>query len=387
MSLSRWGLKVQIDLRPSTWAVVTAISHLGGLTLPSLQRAFSESYRGQSRQYTEVASLPSAMFVAALLLTLQAAKPADKPSLTFYQGALVYRKGLDVRRLLLTPSVEEPKLSVSYRRNARYAVWDERGLTTRDGKKVRSSFLEEIAVSPKAQSRAYLVETVALIKKGVRSKKASALSGSRIIGSSAYFVPRWVDKEGNVWLEALVRVDLSKRNPKPELLMGLSGHSTATKPLDDALTLYQGKLALITSLEDKWGLATFDPANSKQDFLSLGANLQQYLPGGLFVEKTDYGTCLVGKVDLATGDRQTLAESRGDLRLVDGDAPGLAIETSATGVTLRNLDSGAVANVPVGSQVGRMGDLVAIWSPKAKPVRAAVYQPERWTAVARLGTK
>ncbi|RYG35541.1 hypothetical protein EON81_12420 [bacterium] len=331
--------------------------------------------------------MPSTMFAVALLLSLQAAKQVDKPTLTFYQGALVYRKGTEVRRLSLAPAEPEPKMSVAYRRNARYAVWDERGLTVRDGKKVRSTFLEEIAVSPKAQTREEIVETVALLKKGSRTKRAAALSGSRRVGNAAFFVPRWVDSKGQTWLEALVRLDLDKPNAKPQLMMAFEGHSTATRALDDRLLVYKGKLAMVTATEVKWGLSTYDVATSKKEFDELGAELRQYLPGGLFVEKTNYGTFVAGRVDLESGKRDILAESRDELRFLDETSPLMAIETSNTGVTVRNLDSGAVANVPIGSQVGRMGDMIAIWSPKAKPVRAAVYDPSRWNAVARLGAK
>lgn len=325
------------------------------------------------------------MVVAALVLSAQAAKPGDPPSLTFYQGALVYRKGADVRRLLVSPQTEEPKMSVAYRKNNRYAVWDERGLTVRDGKKVVSTFLDEFATSPKTQERKDLIETVALIKKGVRSKKTSALSGSKRIGNIAYFVPRWTDKEGKTWLEMLVQVDLGKPKPKPQFVSRIDGFSMATKPLDDQLTLQKGDLALVTRSPEEWGLTLYDPATKEKTFKKLGTDLIQYLPGGLFVEKTDYGTMVAGRVDLATGKRPTLSESREELRFIDAEEPAIAVETSASGVTVRNLDSGAVVNVPVGSQVGRMGDLIAVWGPKGKPSRATVYAPERWVAVAKLG--
>ncbi|RYG49178.1 hypothetical protein EON79_02200 [bacterium] len=292
-----------------------------------------------------------------------------------------------MRRLSLAPAEPEPKMSVAYRRDARYAVWDERGLTIRDGKKIRSTFLDEIAVSPKAQTREQILDTVALVKKGARTKRAAALSGSRRIGNAAFFVPRWVDSKGQTWLETLVRVDLDKPNPKPQLLLAYKGRSTATRPLDDRLLLFKGKLAMVTSSVGKWGLTTYDPGTSKDEFQELGADLRQYLPGGLFVEKTNYGTFVAGRVDLESGKRSILAESRDELRLLDETSPLMAIETSSTGITVRNLDSGALANVPLGSQVGRLGNMVAIWSPKTKPTRAAVYNPERWTAVARLGAK
>src|SRR4051812_48053687 len=124
----------------------------------------------------------------ALLLCLVVSQTAvDKPTLYFYQDSLIIRRGNDKEAVPLQLAKKPAPLSVLYRRNKTFAVWDERGLTVRIGKKVRSTHLPDIAVSPRVFPRDEILKTIDLIHRGKRKKGANALSGSRRIGNTAYF--------------------------------------------------------------------------------------------------------------------------------------------------------------------------------------------------------
>ena len=121
------------------------------------------------------------------------------------------------------PSREKAVDHVAYRRDNRWAVWDDRGLTVRDGAKVMSKKLGGISVSPRAFAHDEIVNNLSLFKSKKRTKDSDSLSGSTRLGTKCYFVPRWTARDGNTWLEALVMVDLAEANPKPKFLGNFKG--------------------------------------------------------------------------------------------------------------------------------------------------------------------
>lgn len=329
------------------------------------------------------------MTIAAILLfgLQNTPKPVDKPTLEYYQDHFVVREGRHVYRAGLKPEAPKPVLSVAYRRNHVYAVWDERGLTVRTGGRSHSTRLEDVAVSPRAFSKAEIKETVDLIHRGMRAKAATSLAGSRRLGEFAYFLVRWSDRKGEPWLEALVRVNLKDPELWPHYVGRFEGFSRADRPLDDRLMVFGGRLAVVTQTPTRWGVATCNPKTLAFDFRSLGDRLLSLSPSGLFVERTHYGAFVAGQIDLHTGDRKVLGESPDPLRFLDGDDPPITIARSGPATILRNAWTGTLTQREGEVGAARVGPYVAIWRPLAKPRSAAIYDPSNWSIVATWQTK
>ena len=323
------------------------------------------------------------MMVAAVLLTMLQgkARPKALPTIELYQGFAIVRDGLLVDRAPLAPATPAPRLSVSYRRDETFAVWDERGLTVRIGKRIFSTRLDEIAVSQRAQTADAIRDTVEKLRTGDRQKGASALSGSCRLGTMAYFLVRWVDKQGEPWLEALVSVDLAKDNLHPKLVGRFQGFSTAAQPIDQLLVPLEGKLTVFTRDTKEWGRATYDVATDSFGFDPLGAKLQSLSPAGFFVEKAEYGLNIAGKIDRVTLDRQTYVESRNPLRFLDDLTPPIISEPGI----IHNGGTGAVAAVPKDIGITRVSDFVVLFSPAIKPTSAYLYRAENWKLFDKTG--
>ena len=322
------------------------------------------------------------MVSAVLLTVLQGkARPTAHPTIELYQGFAVVRDGLLVDRAPLIPAAPAPRLSVSYRRNETFAVWDERGLTVRIGKRIFSTHLDEIAVSQRAQTVDAIRDTVEKIRTGERQKSASALSGSCRLGTMAYFLVRWVDKQGEPWLEALVSVDLAKDNLHPRLVGRFQGFSTAALPLDQQLIPLDGKLTVFTRDTKDWGRASYEVASDSFGYDSLGAKLISLSPAGYFVEKAEYGLNVAGKIDRLTLDRRTFVESRNPLRFLDDLTPPIINEPGL----VHNGGTGAVTAVPKDIGITRVSDFVVLFSPAAKPTSAYLYRAENWKLFDKTG--
>src|SRR4051812_28482975 len=104
---------------------------------------------------------------ALLLAFSQRAK--DQYTLGYAAEQFVVRKG-KVKEVLPVevPANETAGESerASYRRDKRWVVWDERGLTTRDGNWTYNDQLEAIPVSPRIQKKTQILDTQAKVKAG-----------------------------------------------------------------------------------------------------------------------------------------------------------------------------------------------------------------------------
>jgi hypothetical protein len=316
------------------------------------------------------------------------AQPVDAHSLQLFQGSFIVRKGEAKDVVPLKLAKPDPVLAKAYRRNKTFAVWDERGLTIRVGQRKFTTQLEEVAVTPKLFEKSEIDETVSLLAQKKRKRQATALAGSVRIGTDVYFLPRWLNSDGTAWLEALVKVDLTQANPKPQLLGRFSGISLADQAIDDRLFMLQDKLSVVTRQRGVWGLAQYTPKTEMFDFTPVGASLggyRQLSPRfGLYLEKTSYGTQTAGKVDWFTQNRRILVETRGNVRIADPfDAPILIL--SENGIPyIVNADTGARQQLPASSAVRRCKFGVVVWSPFDSPRRAWLYDPDRWRALARM---
>jgi hypothetical protein len=316
------------------------------------------------------------MIVSAVLVSLSLAMspPKARPTVELYQGFAVVREGLLVDRAPLMAPTIGPRLSVAYRRNDTFAVWDERGLTVRVGQRMNSTHLEDIAVSPRAQTVDGIKDTLAKIQSGDRQKGATALAGSCRLGTLAFFLVRWTDRQGDPWLEALVSVDLSKNSLHPRLVGRFDGFSAATQPIDQQLLAADGKLLVFTQNGKQWGRSTYAPDSDAFSFDALGAKLVSLSPEGYFVEKAEYGLYVAGQINRITLERRTFVESRNLLRFLDDLTPPLIAEPEL----LHNGGTGAVVPVPKDFGVVRVSDYVVVYTPSKKPTSALLYRAENW---------
>lgn len=324
------------------------------------------------------------MSAASLLLCLALNQTSVEPfQINYLEETFIVRGNELTERVPLQLPKPKPTLSVAFRKNTTFAVWDDRGLTIRHGRRVRSTRLPEIAVSPRAFEREQILETLDKIKAKDRRREASGLSGARRVGNFAYFLVRWNERNGSPWLEALVRVDLNSPTSKPEFVGRFGGLSTATAAIDDRMFLREGRLAILARATKEWGLATYDLAGKRFDFQALGENLETVVPAGqdtlAFIERTAYGTRVAGELDLTTLTRRELAEVRGRARFLDGDLPRLLVANNGREAVIRNLDSGSELRLPASSSLRRTRAGVLVWSPVRPPKRATLYDPARWS--------
>ena len=327
--------------------------------------------------------LTSMLSPAVLLLGHIQGPPPQTPSLTLLGHALVYKSAKVSCSENVTQVAALARKQVIFRNNDSFAVWDARGVSVRHKNRSKSSKLIEMALTPKLFTRDEILRTKTLLASGVRRKEASALSGAVRLGADAFFLVRWVESTGKPWLEALVKVDLDSDALKPALVGKFDGLSMATEPVDDKLFLLGGSLCVITRSESGWSLAKYDPALKTFSSDALGVGLVAYTQlgreMGIFVEKRPAGTLMVGRIDLATGSRRNLHETRQPVQILDGSRPSIAILGRSW---LLNLESGAKTPVPAGAVVRRTTAGILVWWPAGEPIKAVMLDPDRWTQLA-----
>ena len=311
------------------------------------------------------------------LVTKAASRPKPQYTLTVLGDTFIVRDGTKketVPRVLRQPKTKE---TLVFRRDKRWVVWDERGLTTRDGDWTVTDRLEAVPVSAKAQSKAAIAKTVAAVKAGKRTRAAAGLSGARRLGTLVYLLPRWEEKDGTPWLEALIVVDLAKPHPKARLLGAFDGLSLARKPVEDRMDLDGGLLTVPVNGDDAWGVATYDPKKSKFGFRPRGVRLLALEPDGRIIEKTAYGTTLAGRQD----DGRTIPwiETRGPAEFVPGPGPILV----RCGDRLRNAVTGAETRLAPEASVRRTNAGLLVFWPEKTPRSARLLEPSRLEERAR----
>lgn len=326
------------------------------------------------------------MTAVALIACMAAIQTQPKITIQLFQDDFVVRQATKKSVVPLKLDQPKPPLAVVFRKNKIFAVWDDRGLSIRNGKKLVSSKLKEISVSPRIFEREEILSNLELIRQGKRSREASALSGAKRIGGDAYFLVRWDDSDGKPWLEALVKVGLDAKKPEWKLLGKFEGLSLATLPIDDKLMLHKGSLAIVTGRAADWGESFYSSELKAFGFKKLGTGLVDftYQEGfsGLFVEKTPYGSSIGGLADFETQKRSEALEVKGGLKFLDGRSPLIGIVRTDNGTALRNARTGAEMALPASSAVRRTASGIVVWSPVTKPTRAWLYDPIRWAPLA-----
>ncbi len=322
------------------------------------------------------------------------AQPAPKPAppqLDYRNEQFAILRDGKTVRVPLKRTAPAPKKAVLYRSENTFAVWDERGLTTRTGQRVLSSRLKEIATTPKIFTKEQILETTEKARAGTRSLEATSLSGSLRVGPYVYFMPRWEDRDGTPWLEALVRVDLREDRPKAQFLGRFEGLSLSREPLGEEIFGYQGKLYAVTRQpEGAWGRSAYDPASGTFSFAPVGHRLEGYIrvsPAvGIYRERTTYGPMRVGRHYLQR--RKDLFETHALIKGIDADTYGpegaILVSLSENGkALLRNAETGAEMALPASSAYRASSAGVVVWAPWDRPRAAWLYDPARWEVLAR----
>jgi hypothetical protein len=277
--------------------------------------------------------------------------------------------------------------SWAYRKGDLWIVWDKRGLTVRKGSKVLTSKLNELTTSPKLFARDAILDNQKLFRSGARSKDPAGLSGRLVHEGVVYLVPRWQDKEGRTWLEALISIDPASATPKWAYRTKLQGFTLANKGIEDRLFVREGRIAALTKLGAAWGLSEWDPlTDTASARLPLGVDLDEAVyrtrhDDILAVERTGYGTRLLYRVDPVESVRKPLTETRGEMRFVLED-PAVVFLNDGRLARLRTASTGAELTLTQAHRSAPMGQYVVVWRPAAKPVAAALYDPLRWRVLA-----
>ena len=311
------------------------------------------------------------------LFAILAQRPKDQYTLGVVGDGFVVRRNDKRETIPLAPPEAKPKTYLSFRRDKRWAVWDERGLTTRDGAWSSTDRLESVPTSLKAQEKAAILEALAAVKAGKRSLAADGLSGARRIGGTVYLLVRWDGADGEPWLEALLSVDLSKPHPKARLLGRFAGLSLGRGAIDDRLAIEKGRLAVAVNAPDAWGFATYDPAKGVFGFSEQGSRLVA-LDGDKIVEETPYGTLVAGRRQ--NGHTIPWLELRAKTAsFVTGEGPVLV----RAGSRLRNAATGAEVRLPRNAALRRSSSGLLVFWPEAKPRSARLLDFDRLEERAR----
>lgn len=289
----------------------------------------------------------------------------------------IVRDAGKVIRQPVKDAIDTEPLSIAFRRDDHWAVWDDRGLTVRAKKLVRSSRLEDISVSPRIFTKEEIRATIA----AKRDRQARFLTGAKRLGTKTYFIPRWVDDSGKAWLECLVEVDLTSANPKPKLLARLPGNSPASLGIDSMLFTISGKLTVPIQKPNEWGIASWNSGASACDFKRLGTRLVSLTANGNAIEQSESGTYTASRLNLTTGARQLLFESRRPIRFLDDETPAFILEKGPS-PRIINAETAVVGTLRESSFARRVGQFIVGYDGDKEPTAATLYRAEDWSPLA-----
>lgn len=318
-------------------------------------------------------------------LALLVASTQARMSLEYYQGNFLISDGPYVYAVPTTGQATQPSF-VRFRRGDTYTVWDKRGLAVRSGNWIYETRFKELAVSPKLFSKEAIEANLARAKRGERNLEATAIAGSLRLGTDAFFLPRWIDSKGYTWLEALVRVDLSSKHPKPMFIGKFPGMSLANGTIDRRLLSVNAQPSVLVRKGSEWGLSSYDALQGEFTYQHIGERLRAYAQlennNVAYVEAEDGGLTRVGVADLVTGSRKDMLEDRGSIKTLDAWRPLCILVSAPDRLTIRNLQSASAQDLPSGSVALRTAQGVLVYWPKDNPKHAVLLDPERWDNLA-----
>ena len=318
-------------------------------------------------------------------LALLVASTQARISLQYYQGSFFIVDGSFVFAAP-TENTEKPIDFIRFRRGDTYAVWDKRGMAIRAKNWIYDTRFKELAVSPKLFSTEEIKSNIAKSKVGQRTLEATAVSGALRLGTDVFFMPRWIDRKGYTWLEALVRIDLSAAHPKPVFIGRFPGTTLANGTIDHRLFALNQNPAVIVRKGNEWGVSSYDPLSAEFSYTHMGERLRAYAQlennNVAYIEAEDGGLNRVGVADVSNGNRNDVLEDRGNIRMLDNLRPICALVSAPDHTTIRNLQTGSGMDLPPDSSAMRTSEGVIVWWPKEQPKHAVLLDPARWDGLA-----
>ncbi|MBL8048612.1 MAG: hypothetical protein JNJ45_08020 [Chthonomonas sp.] len=326
------------------------------------------------------------MVALALCSTILQGVASAPVKLTFAGGQFQITDSAGTAKVAINRAQPKPSPIFALKAGASWVVWDKRGLTIRTGKQVRTTHFEAIARSPKVLTGQQMRDNAQLFASKERTDRAVALSGDEFVGDTLYLVPRWEDRQGKPWLEALVAIDLKAKVPAPRLVGKIPGLSRASGPLSDELHRAGKRLLMVAENAPSWGLAEFNLNDGFGMYAELGADLSRYSlrpeEGALAaVERTTYNAERAIIVALDGTRRMDIAESRGTIRFISLREQLLQID-SASHTLLRNGFTGQELRFAPGTALMETPRGLLAWSPADQPQQAVLYRPETFTPLA-----
>lgn len=272
-----------------------------------------------------------------------------------------------------------------YKKDGATFQWDANGLRIEKGSYKLVTRLPDIALTPKLFPRAEIISNRDKIEKGERAKGATRMAGSQRIGNYVYFLPRWEDKSGQAWLEALVAVNFADERPKPRLLGRFEG--LTFQGTENGLFVRGTQLSALVQNRNGWGFGLFDPANGKFAFQGMGQSASNIYRAGndllYSAEALTDGRTLVSSTDLASGEKVDVLEARGAVKFSVVERPYLAEFASNLGPVLRNLETGVQMVLPAKAQYRKTQFGIVVW-PEGEPAKAILYSNERYLRLATV---
>lgn len=279
----------------------------------------------------------------------------------------------------------------------RVLVWGKNGLGVRANNRTLSVSLAAVATSPKLFDKAQIEDTAARLAAKTRQLEPSAISGYEVWNDrTVYLLPRWEDKDGSVWLEALVLLDLSGPTPKTRLVGRFDGFSSARGRVADKLNRSGVRLVVPTRTPERLGVASYVPAEDvfgwqpQAPAAEVAGADATLIPGsmtGITLARGPAGLLRIGQFEEAENSWAPVAELRGNV--LGLYSPGLIQYRRGSERVLLNLSTGAELPVPDNCGVDVNPQGVLLWAPERNPTVAALYTHgafrtlARWSAPAR----
>ncbi|GIV02741.1 MAG: hypothetical protein KatS3mg015_1571 [Fimbriimonadales bacterium] len=210
----------------------------------------------------------------------------------------------------------KPATSKAFRFEDRWAVWDRRGLSVRVGDQVRTFPLKDYALHPKLWERDEILKTKAEIEKGTRKLTPDACAGAVQVGPKTYWLFQWADKDGKVWMEVPLLVDLGADDPRPELFgqapwrLQLRTSPSLRAFVGNSLESVGPNLVAPGILEDgTWGYAVLGEGFVEYHKVETTAVRDWLIHGGRLYYVSQAAQVWIRLVDLITHTRLDVAEA------------------------------------------------------------------------------
>ena len=303
------------------------------------------------------------------------------PTITFSNGSFAIVEGTETTKVAIKSPARQVVNSFTFKSGAAAYKWDAKGLSVTVNGKTRSTKFTDLPTSPRFFSEDEIAGRTG------HDRSAAGLSGWEVVKDNLFLVPRWESKDKRTWLEMLVKIDLKQASPWFETVTPLEGSSKPYSAVEDRVFQVGANLCLVSEDAGEWGLSTWPLAGGVPEFKALGEGTpvaDRTTDGTLlrFIETTTYGTRIAGVVRLPSAERLNFAETR-DPIFFPGESADIVQINSASGVVLRNTESGLELKLPAGVGVRNVSPGVLVWTPREAPSQAVLYSKSGLRAISR----